>query len=123
MYFIELIGFIQYYWVLKRPFLKECVPKKCRKIYAQIPPQVGFVPPPYGGVHIPSPMAKSLWPTLQCGGGYRTFHLGGDTTHEVRETQEGWTGRVKRYKGYTSNLGCMVGKMNNKKNDHSTQLS
>ena len=53
MYFIELIGFIQYYGVLKRPFLKECVPKKCREIYAQIPPQVGFVPPhlypPYGG--------------------------------------------------------------------------
>ena len=67
MYFIELIGFIQYYGVLKRPFLKECVPKKCREIYAQIPPQVGFVPPhlypPYGGGHIP-PMAKSLWPTL-----------------------------------------------------------
>ena len=56
----------------------------------------------------------------QCGGGYRTFHLGGDTTHEVRETQEGWTGRVKRYKGYTSNLGCMVGRMNNKKDDHIT---
>ena len=57
MYFIELIGFIQYYGVLKRPFLKECVPKKCREIYAQIPPQVGFVPPhlypPYGGGHIP----------------------------------------------------------------------
>ena len=59
MYFIELIGFIQYYGVLKRPFLKECVPKKCREIYAQIPPQVGFVPPhlypPYGGGHIPPP--------------------------------------------------------------------
>ena len=72
MYFIELIGFIQYYGVLKRPFLKECVPKKCREIYAQIPPQVGFVPPhlypPYGGdiyphgkISMANPVTKD-WP-------------------------------------------------------------
>ena len=70
MYFIELIGFIQYYGVLKRPFLKECVPKKCREIYAQIPPQVGFVPPhlypPYGGVHIPPHGKISMANPVDC---------------------------------------------------------
>ena len=77
MYFIELIGFIQYYGVLKRPFLKECVPKKCREIYAQIPPQVGFVPPhlypPYGGGHIP-PHGKISMANPGRGGG-RNFPL------------------------------------------------
>ena len=48
------IGFFQYCGVLKTSKYR---PKKCREIYAQIPPHVGFVPPllypPYGGVHIP----------------------------------------------------------------------
>ena len=57
---------------LKGHILTKYVPQKCRKIYAQIPPHVGFVPPhlspPMGGDKSP-PMAKSLWETLQGGWG------------------------------------------------------
>ena len=46
---------------LKGHILTKYFPRKCREIYAQIPPHVGFVPPllspPYGGGQIP-PHAK-----------------------------------------------------------------